>query len=163
MAGEYLIENLKRAEVRRQAVLDWLKQHPGAGMADIEDALSQFERVHLRGVVSAMIRRKEIMAEGKLKLRKLTAIASVTASAEELLAGKRLNSMKANCRRKGKTLDQARGLAMESDDADESNSFVQIIGPGRIRYLSGHTKPAHGSRGQGAVRERNTINCHQLY
>lgn len=178
MAGEYLMANLKRAEVRRQAVLDWLHQHPGAFMAEIEDGLPQFERLHLRGSVASMVRLREISAEGELKMRQFTAVATITTSAEAMLSGKRIRSRKAYCRRVGKTLDQVHGrespeakaarvagkrAAKEAERAEESEDPVQMIEPWRTRYRCGHTKPAQESRGQGCVRERTTINCHQLY
>lgn len=139
MAGEYSMENLIQAQHRRQAILDWLHAHPLSPMGRIAGAFPCDDPFQVIGAVASMVRRGEIAATGKRKSSLFVALATTTATAESLKAGKRERSRKASAR-------------VRQPEAEHSTT--PKIGPNGGRLYNSGDNPEiarYRSGGQGTV------------
>lgn len=175
--GKYTAEALLAQQIQRQAVLDWLHQHPASSLDDIADAMPEISIQQLTGVVISMAKRGEIVSVSTQKCRVFTAIERTTASAEKVLAARKAKQISSYCRRTGKSPDQiahhgkspeaiairraARDskLAKQREEAERAKESESR--PGHYIHKPGSMGPIHG--GQGAVRARTSINCGQVW
>lgn len=148
MAGEYSMENLIQAQHRRQAILDWLHAHPLSPMGRIAGAFPCDDPFQVICAVASMVRRGEIAATGKRKSSLFVALATTTATAESLKAGKRERSRKASARvRQRRSSEKVRQPKAE-------HSTTPKVGPNGGRLYNSGDNPEiarYRSGGQGTV------------
>jgi hypothetical protein len=161
----YSMETLKRAESRRQDVLDLLNANPGGASFDtIKNALPQHRLETLRGTVANLTARSEVAVSGSSRDKWYHAIAKTTHTAESVYRAK-LDRTARNAKKKPAkklTDEQTRQRAeRRAQAAEEKRAAAE---PWRMVYRSGDNPAiSKHQRGQGAVRQRVCVNCFHLF
>lgn len=161
---DYHPEKLLRAQLRRQAMLDYLLAHPMATFEAVLEAvmahqppLDGVSHMSLRGAVVSMLRKREIAATGHPRERRYVALVSITESAESLRAN-HLARQKAN----NAKYDQIR-LERKAKEKKPTNSAINTWNGGSIRHEGGTLPQDANQRGQGALRPRVYVNAYHLF
>lgn len=167
---DYSIDKLRRAQARRQAVLDFLQQNPWAGFDAILAALPQWDAMHLRGAIANMLKKREIAASGLPRDRNYLALVTETETAENVRANYLSKKTEINLKHRDayKAKYQARKAAGKAarakQEAPAPEPDTNTWRGGSIVYRSGDNPDiSRTGGGQGALRQRIHINCHQAY
>lgn len=167
MAGDYDLAALRRAEARRQSIIDHLRAHPGASFealagavlapgAEGEPAMTEMQ---LRAAMRAMLSKAEIAAAGPARAHAYFAIADQTESAEAARAAFLKRKKAANRERYMAQCEEIRAKQRAQKAAAKASAE-----PWRTVYREGDNPDIRkNARGQGAVRPRVFINCFQNY
>ncbi len=161
---EYGIDKLRRAEARRQSILDYLLANPWVGFEQVTTALQAMPNppegltpMSMRASIAAMSQKNEIASSGPPRNRNYIAVITKTESAESI----RQNHLARQKRNNSKNLDRRGtkpGKAKDKKDTPETSE------PWRTVHRSGDIPEiTKNQRGQGAVRARVFVNCYTLF
>lgn len=173
--GEYSPAALKRAETRRQKILDWLWAHGSGKFAamfeDINDeqqraGLAEYPMPAMRGALASMLQRGEIAATGRRKDQTFVPLVKVTEPGESMRQRKLDRNRKfrgSNPRDRTSDATKAKRAAIADEERAPRRFAGQVTG-GKTTYKSGDNPDIRKQqRGQGAVREKVHVNCFQLF
>jgi hypothetical protein len=175
MSSDYDITTLKRAEVRRQQILDLLHENPGMKGGDIVIALPDYQFESIRGAIANMLAKREIAGTGPKREQVYFALVKTTISADAVrkakLARSRLHnqtrdSKYSNAARERKRLAEAKRAQRKREAELAAQPWKIVHVSGNKRAMDGRTltdRPIEGQRGQGALRRDVCVNCFQNY
>lgn len=139
-----LPSQLEIAAERRQRILDFLNRNPGARMDRIGGHLRRLgDHGNAHNTIRTMAEWGEIRFEGSPRTRRYYAIAGITRSADESREMRIRNVAEANEKR------------------HQAKVVESLSCKGVVHHPGKHPIPGQG--GQGAVRQRVSINCSQLW
>lgn len=164
---QYGIEELKRAEQRRQAILDFLNMH---GPSNFDALRAEFKHIKfdtLRGSVAGMLRMREIAATGPSRSHIYIALVVTTRSAEQIRATKTQKTRESNNRTEKRTnfAHDAKREAKRQEYLKREAELCAMqsnVAPGHYRHDPDKFRH-YPSGGQGAVRRTVFVNCEQFY
>ncbi len=164
---EYGIDKLRRAEARRQVILDYLLANPWVGFEQLTAAMQALENppeglnpMTLRSAISAMSQKREIASSGSPRNRTYMALVTKTESAESMrqhhLDRQKRNNMKHADRysevyRKRKAEKNA-ALGKDDERAAHDKTVYDVYVAGKLQHRSGcNPSITKNQRGQGAL------------
>lgn len=141
----WLPEQNLAAATRRQRILDYLADHPGADMGEIVAHLATYgDSGNVYNTIRTMTDWRELRHEGLARSRRYFALMRYSRTAEECKAMRDANLAAANA-------------AKQKTSVPAHNS-----GAGYYRHTPAD-HPIPGQGGQGAVRERGALQCGSVY
>ncbi len=169
---EYGIDKLRRAEARRQAILDYLLANPWCGFDQLVSGLQALPHpphgitpVNMRGAIANMTKKREIAASGSPRNRSYIAVAARTETAEAI----RQSHLDRQKRNNLKNSERYSNLYRERKAAKDAEKQARATPkpttePWRTVHRSGDIPEiTKNQRGQGAVRARVFVNCYTLF
>jgi len=169
---EYGIDKLKRAEARRQAILDYLLANPWSSFEQLTAALQAMPNqpegitpMSMRAAVAAMSQKREISSTGTPRNRRYISVVAKTESAEAIrqnhLDRQKRNNMKHSERW---SEEYRKRKAEKAGKQQEPANAKPTTEPWRTVHRSGDIPEiTKNQRGQGAVRARVYVNCFTLF
>lgn len=165
--GQYSVAQLKRAEARRQAVLQYLNANGPSTFEQLCSVLPDQKEASMRGAISGMLRIQEIAATGPKRAHVYIALVSTTRSAEHIRSEKtrKTNESSARQRKLSNVARDARREAKRIADREREDELRKNqcnVAPGHYRHDPDKFRH-YPSGGQGAVRRDVFVNCEQFY
>lgn len=160
---DYAMPRLRAAQRRRQSILDFLRDHPWAPYDQLVDAVRaahpDIEPYSVRGLVAAMLKKREIASSGSPRERSYMAVVAATETAEEVRAAYLLRQKIGNAKnaesynaRKREQAKAKRQATPEAPPAVEAPPEKHDPEPWRTVYREGDNPDIRrAQRGQGAV------------
>lgn len=166
---------LKRAEDRRQRVLDYLWAHGNTTFAVIFAAMNEaaasegraeYPMAAMRGTMASMLQRGELAAYGPQKMLIFVPLVKTTEPAESMRERKLARNRKhatSNPRDRRSEATKAKHAELDREEVRKLNvkEHAKKHEPWKTIHFAGDTPQAPDSHGQGALRERVTVNCAQ--
>ena len=168
---EYSIAALKRAEARRQAVLDWLWANGNAKFCDIfpalnaeqiKQGLAEYPMPAMRGTLASMLQKGELAATGPRKEQTFVPLVKTTEPAEAMRQRKLERNRKfceGRVRDRSNDATKAKRAELDREEVRKLNikEHARIHEPWKTINFAGDTPQAKDSHGQGALREKATV------
>lgn len=167
MSSDYSITTLKRAEVRRQKILDMLHATPGMGGGDIVIAMPEYTFESIRGAIANMLAKREIAGTWPKRAQTYIALVKTTESAESVRAARLARTKEHNKRNRDPEYQAAyreKKRQAEAKRAQRKHEAKLAAEPWRtIHIVRADDPPLKNQGGQGALRRDVTVNCGQNY
>ena len=162
MSSEYDMVTLKRAEVRRQKILDMLHENPGMSGGSLVQALPEYKYESMRGAIANMLAKAEIAGTGPKRAQCYFPLVKTTHTAESVRAAKLARTNATN----GKRITDPEKLKAQRERKrlERARERQQAAEPWRtVHIVRADDKPIQKQGGQGALRRDVTVNCQQNY